>query len=111
MRGWAANSGMLATDLARQLQALGIRTMIFTDINRDGMAKGMNVRAARALADASKLDVIASGGLDTLEDVFAARDAKLAGVIVGRAIYAGSLDLRQAINGVADAGKENHPLP
>ena len=50
VRGWAANSGMLATDLARQLQALGIRTMIFTDISRDGAGEGLNIRATRGLA-------------------------------------------------------------
>ena len=111
VRGWAANSGILAADLARQLQALGVRTMVFTDINRDGLGRGLNLRATRSLADVSKLDVIASGGVDTLEDILAARGANLAGVIVGRAIYAGTLDLKAALQEVANAGETYHPLP
>ncbi len=104
VRGWKDNAGIPATDLALQMQTIGLRTVIFTDISRDGLGEGLNIRATRALADASKLDVIASGGVHTLEDVHAARDANLAGVIVGRAIYDGSLDLKEAIDEVANAG-------
>jgi phosphoribosylformimino-5-aminoimidazole carboxamide ribotide isomerase len=97
VRGWAANSGILAADLARQLQALGIRTMIFTDISRDGLGRGLNLRAARSLADESKLEVIASGGVHTAEDVIAAKNAGLAGCIIGRALYDGTIDLKDAL--------------
>jgi len=104
VRGWRDNSDMLGTDLAMQMKARGIRTIIYTDISRDGLGGGLNIQGTRALAEKSRLDVIASGGVHTLEDVIAARDAKLAGVIVGRAIYDGSLDLKQALNGATDAG-------
>ena len=67
--------------------ALGLRTVIFTDIRRDGLGSGLNIAATRALADASGIDVIASGGVHTMDDVMAAREAGLAGTIIGRALY------------------------
>jgi len=104
VRGWKDKSEVLAMDLALQAQAKGVRTIIFTDISRDGLGSGLNIAATRTLAEKAKLDVIASGGVHTLEDVVAARDADLVGVIVGRAIYDGSIDLKEAIKGVANAG-------
>jgi len=111
VRGWQDSSGVSATDLALQMRILGLRTVIFTDIRRDGLGSGLNIDATRVLAEVSGLDVIASGGVHTLEDVLAARDADLAGVIVGRAIYEGTLDLKIALQEVAHAGKKNHPMP
>ena len=104
------NSGISATDLALQMRTLGLRTVIFTDVSRDGLGSGLNIDATRELADVSGLDVIASGGVHTLEDVMAARDANLSGVIIGRALYEGTLDLKIALQEVADAGKKNHPM-
>jgi phosphoribosylformimino-5-aminoimidazole carboxamide ribotide isomerase len=98
VRGWKDGSEILAADLASQMQDRGVRTVIFTDISRDGLGEGLNIRATQALAEKSKLNVIASGGVHSLEDVFAARDANLAGVIVGRAIYDGSLNLKEALD-------------
>jgi phosphoribosylformimino-5-aminoimidazole carboxamide ribotide isomerase len=97
VHGWKENSGVSAVDLARQMQMLGLRTVIFTDVSRDGLGSGLNIPSTRALAEASGLDVIASGGVHTLDDVLAARDANLAGVIIGRAIYDGTLDLKEAL--------------
>jgi len=110
VHGWKDNSGISATDLALQMRTVGLHTVIFTDVGRDGMGSGLNIGATRALADASGLNVIASGGVHTLEDVTAARSANLAGVIVGRALYEGTLDLKIALQEVADAGKKNHPM-
>jgi phosphoribosylformimino-5-aminoimidazole carboxamide ribotide isomerase len=104
LRGWKDKSEILAMDLAFQMRDRGVKTVIFTDISRDGLGSGLNIPATRALAEKSKLAVIASGGVHTLEDVLAAREANLSGVIVGRAIYDGSLDLKQAIDGVKNAG-------
>ncbi|MGB8984278.1 MAG: 1-(5-phosphoribosyl)-5-[(5-phosphoribosylamino)methylideneamino]imidazole-4-carboxamide isomerase [Anaerolineales bacterium] len=98
VRGWQEDSGILATDLARQMGNVGLRTVIFTDISRDGLGSGLNIPSTRALAEVSGLDVIASGGVHTLEDVRAAREAKLAGVIVGRALYEGTIDLKEALS-------------
>jgi phosphoribosylformimino-5-aminoimidazole carboxamide ribotide isomerase len=97
VRGWQENSGIAALDLARQMQALGLRTVIFTDVSRDGLGSGLNIPSTRALADASGLDVIASGGVHTLADVIAARKVNLAGAIIGRALYEGTIDLKEAL--------------
>jgi phosphoribosylformimino-5-aminoimidazole carboxamide ribotide isomerase len=96
-RGWKDNSNISATDLVLQMQGLGLRTIIFTDISRDGSGSGPNVSSTRELAETSGLDVIASGGVHTLDDVIAARDANLAGVIIGRALYEGTIDLKEAL--------------
>ena len=90
-RGWKDNSGISATDLALQLTTLGLATVIFTDIRRDGLGSGLNIPSTRELAEVSGLAVIASGGVHTIEDVMAAKDAGLAGVIVGRALYEGTI--------------------
>ena len=97
VRGWKDASGVSALDLALQMQTLGLRTAIFTDVSRDGLGSGLNISATRELAEVSGLAVIASGGVHTLDDVIAARDANLAGVIIGRALYEGTIDLREAL--------------
>lgn len=96
-RGWKDDSGISATDLALQIRTLGLRTVIFTDIRRDGLGSGLNIAATRDLADASGLDVIASGGVHTMDDVLAAKEAGLAGTIIGRALYDGTVDLKSAL--------------
>ncbi|MCA1899406.1 MAG: 1-(5-phosphoribosyl)-5-[(5-phosphoribosylamino)methylideneamino]imidazole-4-carboxamide isomerase [Chloroflexi bacterium] len=96
-RGWKADGGALALDLALRLREIGLRTVIFTDIRRDGLARGVNLAAARELAETSGLEVIASGGAHTLADVRAVKEAGLAGVIVGRALYEETIDLREAL--------------
>jgi phosphoribosylformimino-5-aminoimidazole carboxamide ribotide isomerase len=80
------------------MQTLGLRTVIFTDIRRDGLGSGLNILSTRQLADVSGLDVIASGGVHTLDDVLAAKIAGLSGVIVGRALYDGTIDLKAALS-------------
>ena len=97
IRGWKENSEISATDLVLRMRSLGLRTVIFTDVSRDGLGSGLNIASTRELARASGLDVIASGGVHTVEDVIAAKNANLAGVIVGRALYEGTIDLNQAL--------------
>jgi len=104
LRGWKSQSKTSPKDLVFQMQTLGLRTVIFTDISRDGLGSGLNIRATRELAELSDLDVIASGGVHTIEDVNAARKANLAGIIIGRALYEGTIDLRAALNGGTNAG-------
>ena len=104
VHGWQSDGGISAHDLALQMRTLGVRTVIFTDVSRDGMGHGLNISATRALADISGLDVIASGGVHTLDDVMAARDANLSGAIVGRALYEGTIDLKVALEEVANVG-------
>jgi phosphoribosylformimino-5-aminoimidazole carboxamide ribotide isomerase len=72
---------------------MGIRTAVFTNIARDGVGRGVDVSAARELADVTKLDVIASGGVASQEDIEAVKAAGLSGVIVGRALYEGQVVL------------------
>lgn len=97
VRGWKDQSGISATELALQMRILGLRTVIFTDVSRDGLGGGLNLTATRELADVSGLDVIASGGVHTVEDVIAARNANLAGVIIGRALYERTIELKEAL--------------
>jgi phosphoribosylformimino-5-aminoimidazole carboxamide ribotide isomerase len=97
VRGWQSDGGVSAEDLALHMRILGLSTVIFTDVSRDGMGHGLNIPATRALADVSGMAVIASGGVHTIADVIAARDAGLAGVIIGRALYDGTIDLGSAL--------------
>ena len=97
IRGWKEDSGLPAVDLALQLKKAGLRTVIFTDIRRDGLGSGLNIDATRALTEATGLEVIASGGVLTIEDVIAAREAGLAGTIIGRALYESTIDLGKAL--------------
>ena len=102
VRGWQSEGGISARDLSIQMKAAGLRTIIFTDVSRDGMGHGLNISATCELANASGLDVIASGGAHTLEDVIAARNANLAGAILGRALYEGAISVNGLWNGFAD---------
>lgn len=97
VRGWQAAAGIQAMDLARRWADLGGRWLIFTDISRDGMGSGVNVEATVALQQETDLAVIASGGVRTLADVARVRDAGLAGVIIGRALYEGHIRLEEAL--------------
>jgi phosphoribosylformimino-5-aminoimidazole carboxamide ribotide isomerase len=97
VRGWKDDGGISAHDLTLQMRTLGLRTVIFTDIRRDGLGSGLNIPSTRELANVSGLDVIASGGVHTLDDVTAAKKAGLSGVIVGRALYEGTIDLEKAL--------------
>lgn len=97
VRGWKDDSGISAMDLAGQMRDLGLRTIIFTDVSRDGLGSGLNIQATQELAQSSGLDVIASGGVHTIEDIRAARSAKLSGAIIGRALYEGTIGLSEAL--------------
>jgi phosphoribosylformimino-5-aminoimidazole carboxamide ribotide isomerase len=93
VRGWAEGSGVRAVDLAGSLSGLGLEWLIFTDIARDGLGRGLNLEQTREVARTSGLKVVASGGVNSQADLDGARQAGLAGAIVGRAIYEGLLDL------------------
>lgn len=96
-RGWLDQSDVLAVDVARALQAAGVRHFIFTDIRRDGTLSGPNLESLGELIAAVDADVIASGGVGRLEDIEAAREVGAAGAIIGRALYDGRVDLAEAI--------------
>ena len=92
IRGWQDATPILAAELAGQLSDEGLRWLVFTDIARDGLQTGLNLDSTVAMARSSRLAVIASGGVSRLEDVAGARQAGLAGAIVGRALYEGAID-------------------
>ena len=97
-RGWAEETEITATDLARRFQDAGVAAIIYTDIDRDGAMGGPNVAATEALARAVSIPVIASGGVSSLQDLIALRDTGvIAGAISGRALYDGALDLTRAL--------------
>jgi len=100
IRGWQNESALITLDLAKQLVQLGLRTVIHTDIGRDGVLTGLNVNASAELARHTGLEVIASGGVAALVDVGQAKKesaAGLSGVVIGRALYDGRVDLSHAI--------------
>lgn len=103
-RGWAEDTDVGATDLARSFEDAGVAAIIYTDIDRDGAMQGPNVAATAALARAVSIPVIASGGVSSLADLVALRDcgARLDGAISGRALYDGALDLHQALAALRD---------
>ena len=95
--GWAELSRVKATDLARDYADAGVCAIICTDISRDGMLSGVNVEFSRSIAKASGIDTIASGGVKDMNDIIALKNAgSIAGVIVGKAYYEGTLDLKKA---------------
>jgi phosphoribosylformimino-5-aminoimidazole carboxamide ribotide isomerase len=100
VEGWAQTSELTALDLARRFEDAGVAAIIYTDVARDGMLKGLNLDATIALADQISIPVIASGGLASIDDVralMAPRAQKLEGAIAGRALYDGRLDAAAAL--------------
>jgi phosphoribosylformimino-5-aminoimidazole carboxamide ribotide isomerase len=98
--GWAESSELSALDIARRFEDAGVTAIIYTDISRDGLLKGLNLDATIALAEVIGIPVIASGGLASLDDVkalLAPRARKLAGAVAGRALYDGRLDAAAAL--------------
>ena len=96
--GWADVSTLTVVDLARRFEDVGVAALLFTDVGRDGLLTGCNVAATVALAEAVDVPVIASGGVAGIEDIAAlARRPGIEGVITGRALYDGRLDLAEAI--------------
>jgi phosphoribosylformimino-5-aminoimidazole carboxamide ribotide isomerase len=97
-RGWADVSTLPVADLAKRFEDVGVAAVLFTDVGRDGMLKGVNVEATVALAAATSLPVIASGGVASIADIHALIGQRgIEGVITGRALYDGRLDLAEAI--------------
>ena len=92
VQGWTEQTGLDVFDLALRLKEMGLQWLIFTDIARDGLGSGLNLATTIAIAERTGLNVIASGGVHSIEDVDAVQKAGLAGVIVGRALYDGSID-------------------
>ncbi len=96
-RGWVETSTLTASELALRMRDMGVTTIIYTDVSRDGMMQGPNVPATRALIEATGMDVIGSGGVSCLDDLRHLRDAGCAGAILGRAMYEGAFTVEEAL--------------
>ena len=95
--GWTQQSALTGEAFIRQLSDLGVRTAIVTDISRDGAMRGANLELYRALGAVSRAQLVASGGVSSIDDVRALREAGLYGAIIGKAYYTGAIDLRRAL--------------
>ncbi|GAB4479777.1 MAG: 1-(5-phosphoribosyl)-5-[(5-phosphoribosylamino) methylideneamino]imidazole-4-carboxamide isomerase [Anaerolineales bacterium] len=97
VRGWQENSRIDALHAARQMQRSGVQTLIYTDVSRDGMGSGLNVEFARQILEQGQLNLILSGGVQSLDDLRAAKKLGAAGAIIGKALYDGRIDLKTAL--------------
>ena len=111
-RGWLETSEVLATELAERMAQLGAAAIIYTDIHRDGTLQGPNMDALRELANAIAIPVIASGGVSSVSDLLsllALEPSGVTGAIVGRAIYTGDVDLKEALRAVGQGRWQDVP--
>ncbi len=102
-RGWVETSSLTAVELALRMKDMGVTTIIYTDVSRDGMMQGPNVEATRRLIEATRMDIIGSGGVSCLTDLRNLRDAGCAGAILGRAMYEGVFTVEEALAAVKEA--------
>ncbi|WP_128253550.1 1-(5-phosphoribosyl)-5-[(5-phosphoribosylamino)methylideneamino]imidazole-4-carboxamide isomerase [Falsirhodobacter deserti] len=101
-KGWAEETDVMVTDLAKSFEDAGVAAIIYTDIDRDGAMGGPNIEATEALARAVSIPVIASGGVSRMSDLIALRDTGvIAGAISGRALYDGAIDLADALRALS----------
>ena len=109
--GWADTTEMMASDLAKAFENAGVAAIVYTDIDRDGALTGLNVESTVALAESVNIPVIASGGVAGMEDITRLTEAarrssgQIAGVIAGRAIYDGRVDLKEALAMLREAAR------
>lgn len=95
--GWTQGSDVYFTDLAHQMEDIGVKTIIYTDISKDGTLSGPNLEQLVEINNAVSCDITASGGVTSMSDILALRDKKLYGAICGKSIYEGTLELRDAV--------------
>ena len=97
VKGWLETSDVSGMDFLSRMQSLGVKTVICTDISRDGAMRGTNRELYKTLSEKFTMDIVASGGVSTIEDVKALRAMDLYGAIVGKAIYTGDINFKEAI--------------
>lgn len=103
--GWLEKSGLYYLDFARKLEADGVKNIIFTDISKDGTLSGPNLEMLKKLKETVSTDITASGGIHNMEDIRKLASMHLYGAITGKAVYAGAIDLKEAIR----TGKKEQP--
>ncbi len=97
IKGWIEKSQYSLEEFLSKMQNLGVKTIICTDISKDGAMKGTNLELYRALSKKYSLDIVASGGVSTIDDVVSLKEMNLYGAIIGKAYYTGAIDLKEAI--------------
>ena len=102
IKGWTEKSEYTLDDFLSKMQSLGVRTVICTDISRDGAMRGTNLKLYKELSEKYTVDIIASGGVSTIDDIRALEAMKLYGAIIGKAYYTGAIDLKEAIEEAKD---------
>lgn len=106
IEGWTKTTQIKAINLAKQFESCGVAAINFTDIHRDGMQTGVNIMATKLLAESVSIPVVASGGVSTVEDIkklIPLQGVGVVGVIIGRALYSGTLNLKEAIKVTTNA--------
>ena len=102
IKGWTEKSEYTLDAFLSKMQSLGVRTVICTDISRDGAMRGTNLKLYKELSEKYTVDIIASGGVSTIDDIRALEAMKLYGAIIGKAYYTGAIDLKEAIEEAKD---------
>lgn len=97
IKGWLETADVTLDEFLRQMQTIGVKNVICTDISRDGAMRGTNLELYRELSEKYALDITASGGVSTMEDVLKLREMNLYGAIIGKAYYTGAIDLKEAL--------------
>ena len=97
IEGWEKVSEITASDLCGQMKEYGVRHVVYTDISRDGMLTGPNVEATKALTEATGMDIIASGGMSSMDDLRRLHEAGVKGAIIGKALYENRINLKEAV--------------
>ena len=97
IKGWLETSGMTLEDFLQKMESIGVRNIICTDISKDGAMKGTNLALYKTLSEKFRLDITASGGVSSMEDIRQLRKMDLYGAIVGKAYYTGAIDLKEAL--------------
>ncbi len=109
--GWVSNTGIKVSDFVRELADIGVGSIVYTDVTRDGMLTGPNFKGIEELLKTTDIPVIASGGVSILEDILriaAMENDGIIGVIIGKAIYEGKIDLKRAIDIVSEMKREGY---
>lgn len=100
IKGWTEVTDITCDEFCNQMESIGVKTIICTDISKDGAMKGTNRQLYKSLSEKFNLDIIASGGVSTLDDIKALSDMNLYGAILGKALYTGAIDLEDAVKTV-----------
>lgn len=104
-RGWVETSALTAAEVAMRMRDMGVSTLIYTDISRDGMMQGPNFAATQRLIDKTQMDIIGSGGVSSIDDLLKLQEIGCAGAILGRAMYEGAFTVPDALEAIQTANK------